>query len=383
MTRTRILSWWKDPSAARSHRTAVSLHSHTLYSHEMLAFVPRFMRKLTFFGETMADDNHLCRAWTGGDSDITRFWWTPPLGPLQAWRLEESQIANRLDSAALVSITDHDSIEAPMMLRILDETRFAPISVEWTVPYGGTFFHLGMHNLPWRSARSVFAEMAALTRQPDQAKLAAILHGLSADPDVLIVFNHPLWDEKGIGKPAHRKIAEQFLASHRGCIHALEWNGFRTFRENASVGEMAEAYGLPVISGGDRHGREPNSNLNLTNAATFPEFVREVRRDGVSEVLLMPQQREHLALRFLRAVCDIVREDPQHGMGWTKWPERIFYLGDDGIAQPVSVVWGERRAPRLLSGLVKSLQQVDRLLAHPRLRAALGWRTPDEEEASL
>ncbi len=33
----------------------------------------------------------------------------------------------------------------------------------------------------------------------------------------------------------------------------------------------------PVISGGDRHGCEPNGVINLTAARTFSEFAQEVR----------------------------------------------------------------------------------------------------------
>jgi len=33
-----------------------------------------------------------------------------------------------------------------------------------------------------------------------------------------------------------------------------------------------------LVSGGDRHGVEPNANINLTNATSFTEFVHEIRR---------------------------------------------------------------------------------------------------------
>ncbi len=43
-----------------------------------------------------------------------------------------------------------------------------------------------------------------------------------------------------------------------------------------------------LISGGDRHGVEPNANINLTNATSFTEFVHEIRRQKKSNVLFMP-----------------------------------------------------------------------------------------------
>ena len=49
----------------------------------------------------------------------------------------------------LVSITDHDTIAAPMLLRTVASARHIPVSVEWSAPFGGDqAFHLGIHNLP-------------------------------------------------------------------------------------------------------------------------------------------------------------------------------------------------------------------------------------------
>ena len=55
----------------------------------------------------------------------------------------------------LVSITDHDDIQAPMLLRSVPSSRHIPVSVEWTVPFGTTAFHLGIHNLPSATGRGV------------------------------------------------------------------------------------------------------------------------------------------------------------------------------------------------------------------------------------
>ena len=71
--------------------------------------------------------------------------------PKLAYDLESQQI-EKLELTAMVSITDHDNIEAPMLLRTLPSARRIPVSVEWTVPYGEQSFHLGIHNLP--SARA-------------------------------------------------------------------------------------------------------------------------------------------------------------------------------------------------------------------------------------
>jgi hypothetical protein len=46
--------------------------------------------------------------------------------------------------------------------------------------------------------------------------------------------------------------------------------------------------------------------------ATFGEFAEEVRRDGWSDVLFMPQYRDSLRFRILENLCDILADDPDH-----------------------------------------------------------------------
>jgi hypothetical protein len=80
--------------------------------------------------------------------DFWKAYWTPPLPPLAAFRLERKQIENQLDLASLISLTDHDNIEAPMLLRVVPKARRIPVSVEGSVPFRDTVLHLGVHNLP-------------------------------------------------------------------------------------------------------------------------------------------------------------------------------------------------------------------------------------------
>ncbi|MCW5978981.1 MAG: hypothetical protein KIT09_12950 [Bryobacteraceae bacterium] len=335
MARFQIRSCWANPEAARTFAAAVSLHSHTSYSREPLSFLPDFVRRSGALGRLLRG------------ADDSRLWWTPPLSPRQAWQVEKSQIEADLGLLVLISLTDHDAIDAPLMVRILDESRDAPVSVEWTVPFRETFFHLGVHNLPGPRAASIFAEMAAYTARPRENALPGILEELDRDPDVLIVFNHPMWDENRIGRPRHRRRVAEFLRAHGRRIHALEWNGFRGRRENALTVELARWSGMALISGGDRHGREPSSVLNLTNARNFSEFVREFRGGAPSELLLMPQQRRSRRLRVLRSVADVFGGD---------WSERIFYQCDDGRLRPLAQFWGRAPAPLWLSGFARALQ---------------------------
>jgi hypothetical protein len=307
-------------------------------------------------------------------AEVSRMYWTPPLSPRQAWLLEKLQIENVLDLNPLVSLSDHDNLEAPLRLRVLEETRNLPISVEWTVPFGDTFFHLGVHNMPWLATRSLFAEMVSCTAQPRDNKLAELLRELGGSPATLIVLNHPLWDEKGIGGSSHRWCLMRFLSRFRPHVHALEWNGFRPVPENSRIMRMGAELGMPVISGGDRHGKESNSVLNLTRASSFDEFAGEIR-DGVSEILVMPQQRQPLTLRVLRTLFDALRDDPGHGFGWSRWSDRVFHRAADGTVRPVSSYKGDEPFVRALAhGSLPRARSGQRAVASIRALNRLGRR---------
>ncbi len=98
---------------------------------------------------------------------------------------------------------------------------------------------------------------------------------------------------------------------------------------------------MPLVSGGDRHGREPNAALNLTNATDFGEFASEVRT-GLSHVVIMPQYRRPLPLRFIENFSDIVSDAPDHGLGWTHWTQRVFRRCDDGEVRTLGELHGNR-----------------------------------------
>jgi len=270
---------WLSPECWRSFRTAISLHSHTSHSREPLDFFP-----LRYRGEDA--------------------WWNPPLTPRQAWELECGQIGS-LGLYPLVSITDHDDIEAPLRLRVLQDSRHTPISVEWSAPFEDAAFHIGVHGLPARRARECMAALAAYTFQPRADVLGDLLVWLSEQDETLVVFNHPCWDEGRLGLDRHMELVRRFLRRFHGFIHALELNGLRPWRENLKVAALAERAGLPLISGGDRHGCEPNANLNLTQARTFGEFVEEIRLDARSHILFMPQYRQSHTQRIARIVMDV------------------------------------------------------------------------------
>jgi hypothetical protein len=330
-------------------RTGVSLHGHTLHSQEKLDFIYRLATQIAPLGAALRQGEEIYRRYHGSALDLTRAWWTPPLSAYDAWALETRHIADRFDLRPLVSLTDHDNIDGPILLQHREECRPMPVSVEWTVPYGGTFFHLGVHNIQLEKARAIMAELSAFTAQKSQAPLMELLRMLASNRDTLIVFNHPNWDENKIGEEAHRAAAHQFSATYKEYVHAFELNGLRPWSENRTVVDLARRFSKPVISGGDRHGLEPNTILNLSNAQTFPEFVAEIR-DGYSHVLLTRQYQ-------------VLRDHERHVFG-RRWSDRAFYLCDDGIVRPLGALWGEE--PLAVRLFTRGLN----LLHHPQFKQA-------------
>src|SRR5262249_44772555 len=171
---------------------------------------------------------------------------------------------------------------------------------------------------------------------PEREPLAAILDDLQR-ADVLIVFNHPLWDLAGIGQPSHLQRLCEFLDAYGPYLHALELNGYRSWRENGGVRALSAGRAMPLISGGDRHARQPNAVLNLTRAETFAAFAAEIR-DGLSHVVVMPEYRRHIAVRILRSAADVVAPHRTLPAERRRWTDRVS-CDWEGCVRPLSYHW--------------------------------------------
>jgi hypothetical protein len=352
---------WRDRAIDPQFKTGVSLHSHTQYSEESLDLLPIYLGHVPLLGRALT-----------GPVDYNRAFWTPPLTPRQAYRLEEKQIQRRFQLPALVSLTDHDNVHAGAVLRLLDRFNSAPVSTEWTIPVGATFFHLGIHNLPFQRSEQIMQELRAYTARPTTLDLARCLDVLNACPEVLTVVNHPLWDEKGIGAEAHREMLRELLRQHRGKLHALEVNGLRSWTENEEVLELGASLDLPVVGGGDRHGREPNAIINLSSAAIFAEFVDEVRHRRRSHVAFMPQYRLSRVMRTGRMVLDALREYPERVHARRTWRERIFYRASpEANPVPLASIWPHGRTPLFVHAVDTTLKLASSGLLRPIVRLAL------------
>lgn len=372
MPPSQISCLWKQPDIAASYQSAVSLHSHTNQSKESLLFIPEFADKWRLLRWALQEQ---CKK-SVRPVDFSQAYWTPPLPPQLAFDLESNQIETDLELNSLVSLTDHDSIGAPTALRGLPSPVRVPFAVEWSVPFEQAIFHLGIHNLPESQAHLIMDDLAAYTANPSAPVLLELLSALHGFPDVLIVFNHPLWDQRSLAPSTFRPCLDRFLKNCVGFFHAFELNAMRGWAENKAVFQLAATWDRPVISGGDRHGCEPSGALNLTTATTFPDFVYEVRNDRQSHVLLMPQYAEVLGIRFVQTVIDTIRDYPDHPVGSRRWDERVFHMDFQlGYHRPLSCLW---KAPPPFLGRIFGMF---RMIENEPVRQALNFTFRTKSEA--
>jgi len=349
--------------------TAVSLHAHTHHSQEVMTSVPDFLDRIPVVAGLFRREIRRYLERNSEAVDFAKGWWHPPVGPEAVLDSETAQIVEVLRLRPLVSITDHDSIEAGLALHTSRPHQWTPLSFEWTVPFQEAFFHVGVHNLEAESALSIFSRLLSYTRRANSARLSDLLDELNAYPKTLLVLNHPLWDLAGMGPARHAVLLSRFLIEHGSRIHALEANGYRSWRENAAVGALAEKLSFPLISGGDRHGYAPNSLLNLTSTTSFGDFVGEIREERVSNIAAMPQYRKPLVARKLTVAADVLRTNPSNPPGQQHWTDRVS-CECEGTVGPLSNHW-----PKGGPLWVRLSMRAFRLLTSAPLLPALAFMT--------
>ena len=122
----------------------------------------------------------------------------------------------------------------------------------------------------------------------------------------------------------------------------MKLTDFRKWSENMAVLEIAEAIGMPTVTGGDRHGCKPNTVINLTNSKTFSEFAAEVRNDKQSEVVFMPDYKQPLLSRQLHSFSEILATYEHFPHHRRQWIDRVYYdNGDEKGLAPLSMHWTE------------------------------------------
>jgi|YNPBryunderm2012_1023409.scaffolds.fasta_scaffold00764_9 hypothetical protein len=371
MKNTSLNFLWRDPDLPGRFPSAVSLHAHSRHSRETMRYVGSYKREYLLLRLLLKVAERQLEGAGRTPLRLSRIGWNPPLSAREVADAEQAQI-QRLGLRAMVSLTDHDTIEGNLELQTERATASFPVSFEWTVPFGPTVFHLGVHNLNGATARQVAGELLNYSARPEPGRLHDVLALVDGQPDALLVLNHPLWDGLSIGQQGHREALRTLLSRHGAAIHALELNGYRPWSENQEVLELARAWNKPVVSGGDRHGVEPNVLLNLTRAETFTEFVAEVRCDGLSHVLFLPRYREPLRVRWLETAWDYFRAFPSPSGPPLTWKERFFYGCEDGTVRPLGEL-----ASRASRTFVGSALVALRLSLSQTARPALRWVLAD------
>jgi hypothetical protein len=220
-------------------------------------------------------------------------------------------------------------------------------------------------------------ELARFTASPRPEVLRGLLHQLNAEPSVLLILNHPYWDAESVGSEQHCDALAIFLQKYGHLLHGLELNGLRSRNENRRVLKLGQAADLPVVSGGDRHGFEPNAVLNVTSAGTFADFVDEIRLECRSQVVLMPQYFEPLRHRLLESAWHALSDAPGE-FGRTHWMTRVFIPGADGTPRPLSDFMGTR-----FQHVVDRFRWIMAFLVNPKIRPALRLVWLGNEEGGL
>ncbi len=397
LKQTRLHILHKAENLSSKAKSGVSLHCHTKHSKEMLDFVPHYAAKLPVISYFWHKENNKYKKNEGREIDFSNAFWEPPMSGQSVYDIEKDQI-NKAGLDAIVSITDHDCIDATLELNENEENSHAPISLEWTVPFDFGFFHVGVHNLPKERASELTKTLLDFTfikENHTNEKLTEMFSMLNELPGVLVILNHPLWDIEIVGKERHELLLKDFLKMHRNWIHALEVNGFRSWSENKAVIELAEAIGMPVVTGGDRHGCKPNTVINLSKAEIFEEFVEEIRIDKRSEVVLMPEYKHPLHSRQLQSFSEILTEYSEFPEGRQKWFDRVHFDVRDGRGpQPLSVHWhfggpqwlraaiwtlGFLGSPKIRPIFNLAQKKIDRV---PQNSAKASFEIPDLDEIS-
>src|ERR1700733_5158962 len=284
------------PYPDREFGYAVSLHNHSHYSVEKLAALNQvvklaFMRPLSGILQSsfgLGDVSNLNYA------DVT---FNPPYTPEDVYQMEAAAAAHWGFHGVHLAITDHDEFAGSLaLLRSRpDLTGRAAVGEELSLWYQGHLFHLGLSGLPESGIDDLHGRIQSAARGGRHDELFETLAACGC----LVVLNHPLiaW------APGRESIPITDLLTRYGwAIHAFEVNGMRRREENDRVLELARQWRKPVVGGGDSHLLVASSVISLSQAATFKDFVAEVK-DGHALPFVTPDYFAPLQWKlFLRVL---------------------------------------------------------------------------------
>lgn len=270
------------PHPDREFGYAVSLHNHSCHSVERLAALNHVVRKAfmrpvsgivqrSFGLGGIPDLNY---------ADVT---YNPPYTPEDVYNMEATAAARWGFDGIHFAITDHDEFAGNVALQRArpDMNGRTAISEELSLWFEGHLFHLGICHIPESRPQDTHDQIQAAARGKRYDELFETLKASGC----LVILNHPLVAWKP-GAPAIP--VEGLLARYGWAIHALEINGMRTREENDAVLTLAREWRKPVVGGGDSHLLVPSSVLSLSRAASFKDFVAEVK-EGQAVPFVTPE----------------------------------------------------------------------------------------------
>jgi predicted metal-dependent phosphoesterase TrpH len=240
----------------------------------------------------------------GGVSDLNyaEITFNPPYSPQDVYEMEAAAAANWGFDGVHLAITDHDEFAGSLALlrgRPDLKGRIA-VSEELSLWFQGHLFHLGVSHMPESAVEETHTRMQAAARGERYDELFETL----AVSGCLVALNHPLLAWKAGEKTI--PVAE-LLSRYGWAIHALEVNGMRSREENDRVLELARHWRKPVIGGGDSHVLVASSIFSVSRAATFKDFIVEVK-DGHAVPFVTPDYFAPLKWKlFLRVLFFISR----------------------------------------------------------------------------
>jgi hypothetical protein len=227
---------------------------------------------------------------------------------------------------------------------------------------------MGIHHLEPARAVEIMEELARYTAEPQEERLSDLFASLDRNHDTLIILNHPCCNFVKVGATRHWSTLQDFLSLCRPWIHAVEINGMRPWNENQKVPQLAAAWELPVVCGGDRHGCRPNTMLNLSQGESWSEFVDDVRNCRPIDVLLLPAYEEPVRFREMITAADALRRYPNFPYGRRRFSDRVWVDADDQGWHPLSYYLdGGNGTPFWLPPVVRTVL----VLASDPVRAAL------------
>jgi predicted metal-dependent phosphoesterase TrpH len=280
---------------------AVSLHNHSVHSVEKLAALNHVIKKsfMRPLSGILQSSFGLGGVPNLNYADVT---FNPPYTPEDVYQIEAKAAAKWGFDGVHFTITDHDEFAGSLALlrERPDLNGRIAISEELSLWFEGHLFHLGVCHLPESGVEETHAQIQSAARGGRYDELFEIL----AASGCLVILNHPLvaW------APGAQTIpATQLLSRYGSAIHALEINGMRPREENDRVLELAKQWRKPVVGGGDSHLLVASSVISLSRAATFQDFIAEVK-DGHAVPFLTPEYFAPLRWKlFLRVLFFISR----------------------------------------------------------------------------